>query len=326
MRTTCYGCSVDPDALAEANAWAWLLASQAGVVAAGVFGALWGSFYNVCIARIPRGLSVIRPGSHCFACQAPVRPLDNIPILSYFVLRGRCRSCGVRFSPRYAAVEALTAGLSALLYWQFVVADAASPPALRLARYALAFAFTSVLLVLSFIDLDTKRLPDIITLPAIPVFFLAGFGTGDVSWLDRLIGGAAGYLAVRIISDGYYYITGREGLGLGDGKLLAVIGVVLGWRALPVVVFSASFIGVLVSVPILLVQRRRQGQADPVPESSPAAQTPAAAAPTPESDVPVASIRRAEVPFGPFLALSGFVYLLVGPRIWEWFAGRLAGG
>jgi leader peptidase (prepilin peptidase)/N-methyltransferase len=102
------------------------------------------------------------------------------------------------------------------------------------------------------------------------VFFLAGFGTGDVSWLDRLIGGAAGYLAVRIISDGYYYITGREGLGLGDGKLLAVIGVVLGWRALPVVVFSASFIGVLVSVPILLVQRRRQGQADPLPESPPA--------------------------------------------------------
>jgi leader peptidase (prepilin peptidase)/N-methyltransferase len=227
----------------------------------------------------------------------------------------------VRFSPRYAAVEALTAGLSALLYWQFVVADAASPPALRLTRYVLAFAFTSVLLVLSFIDLDTKRLPDIITLPSIPVFFLAGFGTGDVAWLDRLIGGAAGYLAVRIISDGYYYITGREGLGLGDGKLLAVIGVVLGWRSLPVVVFSASFIGVLVSVPILLAQRRRQADAPPAAESPPAGE-----APPVEGDAPVASIRRAEVPFGPFLALSGFIYLLAGPRLWEWFVGLLTAG
>ena len=320
---------MDPDALGEASAWGFLLTSPAGLVLAGVFGALWGSFYNVCIARIPRKLSVIRPGSHCFACQAPVRALDNIPILSYFLLRGRCRSCGARFSPRYAAVEALTAGVSALLYWQFVVADATSPPSLRLARYALAFAFASVLLVLSFIDLDTKRLPDVITLPAIPALFLAGFGTGDVPWLDRLIGGVAGYLAVRIIADGYYYITGREGLGLGDGKLLAVIGVMLGWRALPVVVFSASFIGVLVSVPLLLLQQRRRGEA-PLADPAPAANDPPDPAPTaapgaPDGDVPVASIRRAEVPFGPFLALSALAYLLVGRQVWDWFLGRLGG-
>jgi len=161
------------------------------------------------------------------------------------------------------------------------------------------------------------------------VLFLAGFGTGDVPWLDRLIGGAAGYLAVRIIADGYYYITGREGLGLGDGKLLAVIGVMLGWRALPVVVFSASFIGVLVSVPLLLLQQRRRGEAPP-PDRAPAANEPTDPAPpaapgAPDGDVPVASIRRAEVPFGPFLALSGLVYLLVGRQIWDWFLGRLGG-
>jgi leader peptidase (prepilin peptidase)/N-methyltransferase len=320
---------VDPDVLSEASGWAPLLSSPLGVVAAAVFGALWGSFFNVCIARVPRGLSVVRPGSHCFACQAPVRARDNVPILSYFLLRGRCRSCGAQFSARYAAVEALAAGLSALLYWQLVLQDPGSPPGQRLVRYLVGFAFAGVLLVLSFIDLDTKRLPDVITLPAIPVFFLAGFGTGDVPWLDRLIGGAAGYLAVRIIADGYYYITGREGLGLGDGKLLAVIGVLLGWRALPVVVFSASFVGVLVSVPILYRQHR-QAAAGPAPATGPAppAGDPAEAEVPPgdpEADSPVTAIRRTEVPFGPFLALAGLVYLLAGPKIWQWFLERLGG-
>ena len=163
---------------------------------------------------------------------------------------------------------------------------------MRLARFAVGFAFTGVLIVLSFIDLDTKRLPDVITLPSIPVFFLAGFATGDVPWLDRLIGAAAGYLVVRIIADGYYYLTGREGLGLGDGKLLAVIGALLGWRALPVVIFAASFVGVLVSIPILLVQRRREEnrrrRAAIAPARAPGRRSPIrAAAPPGEADTPV---------------------------------------
>jgi leader peptidase (prepilin peptidase)/N-methyltransferase len=281
--------------------------SALALVAAALFGSVWGSFFNVCIARIPRGESVVRPGSHCFACKAPVRPLDNVPVLSYFLLRGRCRACGARFSPRYALVEALAGALCLLLYWQLVASAPELPLGLRLARFALHFAFTSVLLVLSFIDLDTKRLPDIITRPAIVVFFLAGFGTAEVPWLDRLIGGAAGYLVVRLIGDGYYYLTGREGLGLGDAKLLAVIGVVVGWRALPVVIFASSFIGIVVSVPILLLSRRRE-------------RTKAGA-----GEAPVVSVRRAEVPFGPFLALSAFVYLLVGPPILAWLQGLLLG-
>ena len=330
---------VHPEAV-DPTGWGALLTSPLALVAAAVLGALWGSFFNVCIARIPRKLSVVRPPSHCFACGAAVRPLDNIPVLSYFLLRGRCRACGVRFSLRYPAVEALMAGLSALLYWQLVLADPAGPPALRLTRFAVAFTFTGVLLVLSFIDLDTKRLPDIITLPAIPVFFLAGFGTNDVPWLDRLIGAAVGYLAVRLIADGYYYLTGREGLGLGDGKLLALIGAVLGWRALPVVVFLASLVGVLVSIPILYWQQRQRGASAP---AAPSPEPAAAAAQTGqgpgggagaggsadeasgEADVPIASIRRSEVPFGPFLALSALVYLLSGKQIWSWFIGRLGG-
>jgi leader peptidase (prepilin peptidase) / N-methyltransferase len=327
-----------------------ILDTPLGLVAAAVLGALWGSFYNVCIARIPRGESVVRPGSHCGACNKPVRPLDNIPIVSYLILRGRCRDCGARFSARYALIEVLGAATSVLLFWKLAVQAAADPPGVRLARFAVGFAFTGVLLVLSFIDLDTKRLPDVITLPSVAVFFLAGFATGDVPWLERLIGAAAGYLAVRIIADGYYYLTGREGLGLGDGKLLAVMGALLGWRALPAIIFAASFVGVLVSIPLLLLQRRREQKsaaaapvvlppAPAVPAPSPLTAHPAETAATPsstpssttpgspdgEADTPVVPLRRTEVPFGPFLSLSAYVYLIAGPEIqaalMQWISG-----
>jgi leader peptidase (prepilin peptidase)/N-methyltransferase len=289
----------------------WLL------VAAGVFGALWGSFFNVVIARVPLGQSVVSPGSHCFSCNAPVRAYDNVPILSYFLLRGRCRRCGARFSPRYALVEALVAGLSVLLAWRFLVAeDPALPFALRFARYLFGFVFVGVLVVLSFIDLDTKRLPDVITLPSVPIFFLASFGLGDtgVGWTDRLIGIAAGYGVIWLISTAYYYSTGREGLGLGDAKLLAVIGAALGWRALPMVIFAASFVGVVVSVPLLLLAQARDKRRGASAEADADA-----------DDAPV-GIRRAEVPFGPFLALAAIVYLFAGDALWNAFLLRLGGG
>jgi leader peptidase (prepilin peptidase)/N-methyltransferase len=286
-----------------------------------VFGATWGSFLNVCIARLPRGMSVVRPSSHCFACGSPVRARDNIPILSYFLLRGRCRSCGARFSGRHALVEALTGVLCALLLWSFVLDAPGVPLGVRVARFAVYFAFTAVLIVLTFIDLDTKRLPDVITLPSIIVFFLGGFATGEVGWLDRAIGAASGYLFVRVIADAYYYGTGREGLGLGDGKLLAVMGALLGWKALPPIVCAASLVGILVSVPLLLLQRRRR-RAEP--------QAVATAAPTGESDGPNApapvSIRRAEVPFGPFLSASALGYLFLHRQIWPLIERLFLGG
>lgn len=283
----CYGCLVaGPD---------WL-ASPGAVIAAAVFGALWGSFMNVCIVRVPRRESVVRTASHCFACGRPIRAFDNIPLLSYLCLRGRCRSCGARFSPRYLLVEALAALLSALVYWKFVASAPAEPAAIRVASYAVYFVFTGVLIVLSFIDLDSKRIPDVITLPAIPMLYGAAFGAHDVSGFDRALGAAGGYLAVRIIADGYYYLTGREGLGLGDGKLLALIGAVLGWKAIPVIVFLGSCIGVAVSVPLLLARQRRP-QVRSRPEAAPDARPP---------------VRHAEVPFGPFLSLSALVYLLFG--------------
>jgi leader peptidase (prepilin peptidase)/N-methyltransferase len=269
----------------ESAAW---LASPVAVAAAAVFGAIWGSFFNVCIARVPAGQSIVRPGSRCGACGAPVRALDNVPILSYFWLRGRCRACAAPFSPRYPLVELLGAVLAAGLWWRFVSGDPDGEIAVRLARFVYDFAFVGVLVVLSFIDLATLLLPDVITLPAIAALFLAGFGVHEASWLARLIGGAAGYLFVRLIADFYYYVLKREGLGLGDGKLLALIGVALGWQALPFVVFAGSVAGSLISIPVLLVTRRRA------------------------SGTGHQSLRDVQVPFGPFLALGALIYLFVG--------------
>jgi len=120
------------------------------------------------------------------------------------------------------------------------------------------FAFAGVLIVLSFIDFASMRLPDVITLPAIPVFFLSGFAVHEATWLERLIGTGAGYLFLRIIADFYYYVLKREGLGLGDAKLLALIGALLGWRALLFVLTVGGFAGSLISLPIVIWSRRRQ--------------------------------------------------------------------
>jgi leader peptidase (prepilin peptidase) / N-methyltransferase len=277
---------------------AWLLSTPLAVGVAAIFGAIWGSFFNVCIARVPMRQSVVRPGSRCGACGAPVRAWDNVPIFSYFWLGGRCRACAAPFSARYPLVEALSAALAAVLWWQFVAADTHGVVAIRLARFALYFAFSGVLVVLSFIDLATLLLPDVITQPAIAVFFLAAFGAHHASWRDRLIGGVAGYLFVRLIADFYYYVLKREGLGLGDGKLLALVGVVFGWKALPLVVFAGAMLGSVITIPILLVTRRRRG-----------------------SGASGESLRDVQVPFGPFLALGALVYLFTGRALLEVMGG-----
>ena len=297
------------------------------LLGAAAFGALWGSFLNVCIARIPRGMSVVSPPSHCFACGARVLARDNIPILSYLLLRGRCRHCGTKFSARHALVETIAAVLSALVLWSFALDAQVLPLGVRVARYSVYFAFSAVLVVLAFIDLDTKRLPDRITLPSVVVFFLGGFATGEVAWLERAIGAVAGYALVRLIADVYYYSTGREGLGLGDGKLLAVMGALLGWKALPPIVFSASFIGIMVSIPMLLMQRRKRTTATVVSEQVTVAnshQTGAAQSEPQRQAEP--SIRRSEVPFGPFLAASALGYLFLHRQVWVFIEHVLIGG
>jgi leader peptidase (prepilin peptidase)/N-methyltransferase len=276
-------------------------ASPVAIAVAAAFGAIWGSFLNVCIARVPLGQSVVRPGSRCMVCGQPVRPADNIPILSYLIRRGRCRACGAPYSARYLLVEVLAAGLAAALYWKFVAADPEGVLAIRLARFAVYFAFAATLVVLSFIDLDTKRLPDVITLPSIPILFVAAFGAHDVSWQERAIGAVAGYLFIRLIADAYYYILKREGMGLGDGKLLAMVGALLGWKALPFVIFAGSFLGSIISIPLLVMARRRRR----IHEDEP--------------------LRHVQVPFGPFLSLGALLYLFAGPAILQLVVGGPAG-
>jgi len=267
------------------------LSTYAAVVCAAVWGAVWGSFFNVVIGRVPRGESIVRPASRCLSCGAAVRAWDNVPILSYILLRGRCRSCRAPFSLRYPLVELLTALVAAAIFWKVAGSDPTEAVAVRLGRFATYFAWAGTLIVLAFIDLDTKRLPDVITIPGVAVFFLAAFAAHDVPWMERAIGAAVGYLFVRLIADFYYYVLRREGLGLGDGKLLAMIGAVLGWRSIPIVLFLGAILGSLISIPLLLVARRRH------PDN-------------------VETLRQVQVPFGPFLALGALIYLFAGQEIW----------
>jgi leader peptidase (prepilin peptidase)/N-methyltransferase len=218
-----------------------------------------------------------------------VRALDNVPIFSYLWLRGRCRACGAPFSARYPLVEALGALLGAAVWWRYVASDPRLVLGVGVARFAYYFAFAGVLVVLSFIDLETLLLPDVITLPAIGVFLLAGFGVHQAPFFARVLGAAVGYLFVRLIADFYFYVLKREGMGLGDGKLLALIGAALGWKALPLVVFAGAILGSLISIPVLLLTRKHRAAGE--------------------------SLRDVQVPFGPFLALGALVYMFVGHEL-----------
>ena len=272
--------------LAELEAFiASQLHAPVAVVVAGLWGLLWGSFGNVCIHRVPLGQSVVRPASHCPHCQKEIAWFDNVPVLGWLMLRGRCRQCAAPISARYPLFEMLGGVLAVVLYLRFVAMGGETSPALLLAQFLVYFGFALTLAVLSVIDWQLLLLPDRITLPAIPLFYVLGRVLGDIGWLDALIGSAVGYLLIRAVSDGYYYLTGREGLGYGDGKLLGLIGALLGWQALPWTLLMGSVSACLISFPLLL-WRRRAGQE-------------------------IVELRQTPVPFGPFLSLGALAYLLM---------------
>lgn len=261
------------------------LHAPVAVVVAGLWGLLWGSFGNVCIHRVPLGQSVVRPASHCPHCQKEIAWFDNVPVLGWLMLRGRCRQCSAPISALYPLFELLGGVLAVVLYLRFVALGGETSPPLLLAQFLVYFGFALTLAVLSVIDWQLLLLPDRITLPAIPLFYVLGRVLGDIGWLDALIGSAVGYLLIRAVSDGYYYLTGREGLGYGDGKLLALIGALLGWQALPWTLLMGSVSACLISFPLLL-WRRRAGQE-------------------------IVELRQTPVPFGPFLSLGALAYLLM---------------
>jgi leader peptidase (prepilin peptidase) / N-methyltransferase len=247
------------------------------LVAAGVLGALVGSFLNVVAWRLPRGESLLRPGSHCPHCEAPVRARHNVPVLGWLVLRGRCADCGAPISARYPAIEALTAAL----FVAVVAATGADHDVV------IGLLLVSALVPIALIDLDHMRIPDLITGPvAIGIVALAlALDPGSV--VERLIAGALAGGVFFVILFAY-----PKGMGMGDVKLAAVLGLALGSAVAPAIfaaLLAGSGTGVVLSV--------RHG---------------------------VAVARKTLVPFGVFLAFGGVVGLLCGPQLVSWYVGTFA--
>jgi leader peptidase (prepilin peptidase)/N-methyltransferase len=301
-------------------------------IASGIFlfGLLFGSFLNVWIYRVPRGLSIVWPGSACPQCHQSIRFYDNIPVFSWLILRGRCRQCSARISPRYLIVELLTACMFLLCYAQF---------GLTLATLKCA-VFGFLLLGLIFTDAETHLLPDLMTLPglALGLIFslfvpvndlLSAFLPGVISipvgpilsgrlfsLMDSALGAALG--ASFLYGAGAIYLRARgvEGMGFGDVKLMAMIGSFLGLRLTIVTIFAASLAGsafglsTVLAVWIKRTQRRKRIFHE----------TGAAARKRAWSSALVA-LRRYQMPFGVFLGSMGLAAFLFGQRFLRWYLG-----
>jgi leader peptidase (prepilin peptidase)/N-methyltransferase len=291
------------------------LEQHAGSIAAYAFvvvlGLLWGSFANVCIYRwppteeFPNGRSVVKPGSHCFACKQPIKWYDNVPLLAWLWLRGKCRNCKAAFSPRYLIVEAVTGALFGVAWW-FAVHKGMwwwqEPFETRLIRFAIFAAFCFVMVVITFIDLDHKLILNKVTYPSMVAFYGLGLLLPERLWWEGLLGAAIGYGFPWLIGELYYRVTGREGLGLGDSTMLAVVGALLGWKGVFVSLFGGAVIGSVIGIAALAMARRNQPeQAEEAPEGDG------------EEDAP--SLMRTELPFGPFLAMAAVFYLFAEPTL-----------
>ncbi|MBC7977560.1 MAG: prepilin peptidase [Myxococcales bacterium] len=282
-----------------------------------VLGLLWGSFANVCIYRwppsdaFPNGRSVVTPGSHCFACQTPIRWYDNVPLLAWLWLRGRCRACQAPFSARYLIVEAVTGALFGVSWWAAVIAPSLFEPFdQRLMHFAVYAVFCFVMVVVTFIDLDHKLILNKLTIPSIVIFYAASFLWPERRWYDGLVGAVVGYGLPWAIGEIYYRVTHREGLGLGDGMLLALVGALLGWRGVLVALFGGSVIGSVIGITALIVARGADRDDD---REAAAALDPAATDEAADEAAP--SMLRTELPFGPFLAMASLLYLFAEPWI-----------
>jgi len=211
-----------------------------------VFGLIWGSFFNVCIVRLPEEKSVIRGRSFCPKCHSLIPWFCNIPLLSYLLLLGRCKTCKATISIQYPIIELLTGLMFLGLYFYYGLSK----------EYLFALIFCSSLLIISVIDLKHRIIPDEISLPGILLGFILSFWLGKISWIDSLLGILLGGGSFLLIAWGYEKIAKREGLGGGDIKLLAMIGAWLGVQSLLSVIIISSFTGSLVGILSMFLQKK----------------------------------------------------------------------
>lgn len=304
------------------------------------FGLLWGSFLNVVIYRVPRELSVVRPGSRCPACGTPIRAYDNIPILSYLLLRGRARCCGARMSPRYPLVEA-AGGVLSLAIVEIVILrlPESTPIAHALATYTADLALALGLLAATFIDLEHMYIPDAITIGGA----LLGVGTASLrsmGFADALLGAAVGFGVVWLPFVVIYprLRGGRVGMGLGDAKLLMLAGAWFGWGGALFVLGAGAVQGSLVAIAVLLVrgrieepeavrlereQLRAELEAMPPDERAAAEEE---LAQDPLAEEPGEGFGQARIAFGPFLALATLECLLFGRDIIDGYLSWIDAG
>ena len=247
-----------------------------------IFGALIGSFLNVCIHRLPRRESVAWPGSHCPACGGGIAWYDNIPLLSYLVLRGRCRHCAISIPIRYPIIEAVN-GLG------YVALLVAFGPGWTTVAYAWLY---SSLLVVAVTDLSHKIIPNAITFPGIAVGLLSASTILPLGLIDSVLGLLVGGGILWVLAWASPYLFGKEGMGGGDIKLLAVIGAFLGWKPALLTIMMGSFLGSLVGSAL----------------------------------IGAGVIKRGDyIPFGPFLVCGALVSLFFGQLILDWYQGVLGG-
>lgn len=250
------------------------------------FGLIVGSFLNVCIYRIPRGTSIVSPSSACPACRSPIRPWDNIPLLSFLILRGRCRHCGAKISPRYPLVEFS----NGVLYWAVFTLFGIGW------HLPFLFAFVSAMLVITFIDLEFQIIPDVITLPGVAIGIAAGTfllpdpfsPPGPVGFVNALSGALLGFGLFLLIAKVGTALAKTEAMGGGDVKMMAMVGAFMGWKAVLLTTFLGSLTGALVGVVIMIAGGKG---------------------------------RRLTIPFGPFLAFGATVSLCFGGQLVGWYLG-----
>jgi leader peptidase (prepilin peptidase) / N-methyltransferase len=249
------------------------------VAIAVAFGAAVGSFLNVCIYRLPLSKSVVSPPSACPTCNRRLVWYENIPIVSYLVLRGRCRTCGTSIGQQYPIVEALTAIMFGAAWWYY------GPGVLLVSR----LVFGCALIVLFAIDLEHHLLPNAITLPGIVAGFILSFFT-EPGWMSSLIGIVLGGGLLYAIAEAYYRLRHEEGLGMGDVKMLAMVGAFVGWQLTFLTLMMASVAGSVIGLGLIATKR--------------------------------GSMKYA-LPFGTFLALGAAAAATVGPSILRWYLDRL---